>query len=206
MCSDRICSLYSPVYSDSPLPFRNPLSPICSAHTFMASRPIPWSFVDPPGQSPLKKKKPTCASSRSHQWSMTPQGPELTNACPLYARVMAGLLVCRSSISNHSCRVVVRTTVLPCSEDTVALWFSPAWSSSSFLPTPLWWLLRWGGYGPDGHCGWDLSPHTLSVTARVTFIIPTAFAHLLIPLVSRKMEFLFVSYLFLKNTDDIQCL
>lgn len=54
-------------------------------------------------------------------------------------------------------------------------------------------------------CACSLVAHahcTLAGCTQVIFI-PIAFVHLLILLVSRKMEFLLVLYLFLKNPDGI---
>lgn len=88
----------------------------------------PWSLVDLPGTTTLKKSN--CSFLRSHQQSMTPQGCELTNACPLQTGMLTRLILGRSFVGNHSCCDFLGVTVLSCPDIGASLWSSP---TSSWL-------------------------------------------------------------------------
>lgn len=186
MCIDHICPHYSPKCSQiPPLSSHNPLSPICSAHTSWVQGHL-LELGWPTRTIPLKR--PDCSSPRNHQPSTTPQGCELTNACPPSAGMLASLIWFRSYISTTA--ALWSWVQRPCHVQKMLFHSgSPQpWALTTFCP-PLcdgswalgcWWyrqLLRLGSQPARALC-------TLASCPQVTFT-PSAFVHWLIPLVNQ---------------------
>lgn len=121
MCIDHICPHYSPKCSQiPPLSSHNPLSPICSAHTSWVQGHL-LELGWPTRTIPLKR--PDCSSPRNHQPSTTPQGCELTNACPPSAGMLASLIWFRSYISTTaalwSIMGIIQKEVFKCADSVL---------------------------------------------------------------------------------------